>query len=339
MSETKNVLRPVFSNSLDLGSALIGFNRSGNLAYITDGSIKNLAFESPFAQVSMYGQKKGVYPYYPFPVYLYNFSTKRFFRLKNTRQIDQIENIPIRAIQKYALVCRAYQANSEISDLINKGQQLDLTSSQVVKVYCSDDLSAFIIYLSDLNNAFQAMIYNERNNRAVKVDETMFLGNREYAQINIIHFDPQTKEIILKTQDKNRAIIHFNYHSYLYSSLSKNVVEFHYNSDNNDSISLTERSNNLYTIDTNLELITLNPYYKKLITKRRDLNKVINYQNPDRVYFSTYNGELVKMDDEYHFTYTVPSLEGSFYSASPDNRYVAAFINGRLFILNWIGTI
>jgi len=339
VSDTKFTLRPVFAHPLELSSALIGYNSSGSMAYITDGSISSLAFESPFSQVSLYGRKKPLYPYYPFPVYLYNFSTKRFFKLKNTRHLDQIENIPIRDVRKYALVCRAYQGNSDISDLINKGQQLDLTSSQVVKIHCSMDLSAFIIYLSDLNNAFQALIYNERDNWIVKVDESMFLGKKEYAQVNIIHFDPRENEIILMTQDKNRELIHFNYRSYLYCNLSKNVIEFYFNSDNKDSVSLTERSNNLYYKDTNLELIALNPFYRKLITERRDLNKIIHYRTPDRIYFSTYNGELVKMDDEYNFTYIGPSLEGAFYDSSPDNHFAAVFINGRLFVLNWIGQV
>lgn len=339
VSESKFSLNPVFGHPLELSSALVGFNRSGTMAYITDGRISSLGFESPFAEVSLYGKKKALYPFYPYPVYLYNFSTKSFFRLKNTMQLDQIENIPIRDIQKYALVCRAYQLNSNISDLIVKGQQLDLTSAQVVKIYCSEDLSAFIIYLSDLSNAFQALIYNERNNWIIKVDESMFLGLKEYAQVNIGHFDPRENELILLTQDKNRGLIHFNYRSFLYSILSNNVIEFYFDPDTRDSVALTERSNNLYYKDTNLELISIDPLYRKQITKRRDLNKIIDYQNGENIYFSTYNGELIKMDEENKFTYIGPSLNGAFYDLSPDNRMAAAFINGRLFILSWIGQI
>jgi len=52
-----------------------------------------------------------------------------------------------------------------------------------------------------------------------------------------------------------------------------------------------------------------------------------------RFYFSTYNGEIVKMDDDYKFSYVKPSLEGSEYEESPSGKKTAALINGRLVII------
>lgn len=329
------VFKAAYRHSINIPSALVGFNQDGTLAYITDAQIASLAFESPFSNVSLYDQKRLIYPVFPFPIYCYHFETSRFSQIQNTNQVEVLENIPIREIQRYAFISRAFQANSQINKLIQRGQKLDLTSSQVIKIHFSDDPSVFIIYLSDLNNAFQALIYDDRNNRVTRVDATMFLGKERYAEVEILAFHPEKNEILLKTKDKQKNLIEFNYRSYLYSDLTKNVNDFCFNTQLNLTVALTERSNNIHYSDTYLELIFRNPFVREIITTRRDLNKVTCCEDSNRICFTTYNGERLHMDDQYRFHYRGVSLEDAPHDISPTARKAAVFVNGRLLIMDW----
>ncbi len=331
LAGTNFILKPIFGRSLPMPGGHVGFDSSGSLAYITDASISSLAFESPFSKVSLLGRKTPVYPVYPFPVYQYNFNTNRVVEITDP---DQMKRVPIEAVQKYYLVCDAYQLNERVKDLIGLGQGFDITSTEVVKTYFASDLSAFIIYLSDLQNAFQAAIYTARDNKAVKIDETMFLGKGNYAELEILDFNPQEKEFIVLTKDKNKSLIRFNYNSFLFNRLSSDVRDFCRNQDQDAIYVLTEVSKTLYYSETNLEVISLDPFSKDIISSRKDLSKILFCKDSYPIYFSTYNGELLKMDEEYKFHYAGPSLEGCTYVVSPSNDKKAAFINGRIFVID-----
>jgi hypothetical protein len=212
---------------------------------------------------------------------------------------------------------------------------MDLTSSQVIKIHFSENYPAFIIYLSDLKNAFQALIYDELTNRTHSIDSTMFLGSERYAQLDIMAFLPDKKEILVRTKDKDKNLIGFNYHSRLYLDLTKNLLNLCFNPHENLIVTLTERSNNIHYSDTYLELFYRGPYVHKVITTRRDLSRVDCCQDMNRIRFSTYNGERLFMDDRYEFHYTGVSLEDALHDISPDSRKAAVFVNGKLFLMNW----
>ena len=53
-------------------------------------------------------------------------------------------------------------------------------------------------------------------------------------------------------------------------------------------------------------------------------------------FFSTYNGELLKLDEEGNFSGRQVSLAGALHQASPDKGRAAAFINGRVYALEWM---
>jgi len=324
-------LDPIVNYALKMPSVLVGFNKNETIAYITNAYVSELSFESPFSQISYYGKRKPVYPKYPFLVYKYNFITKKCFRL---RYLNQIEKAPIRDIKKYSLVKRAYQTNSDIYKLIQKSQKFDLISSTSVKIYFSKNLSSFIIYLSDLDNAFQAMVFNSYNNSVTKFDETMFLGENNYAEIKILSYDPKRNEINIMTNDKNKYLINFNYNSFLYKKITKNLLEFLYNPTQNTIYSLKERNNKLYYLETTLESISLKPFSRKKLTSRRDINKIIDCDDLNK-YVTTYNGEVLRIDENNKIHYLCPSLEGVLNEISPNKEKAAAFINGKLYILNW----
>lgn len=334
--ENKFFLYPIFNRPLRMAGVLAGFNRDGSVVYLTDSGLTSLAFESPFSSVSLYGQKQLVYPVYPLPVFKYDFSTRRFTQIRDLNQIEQLERIPLKETKKYSLVGRAFQLNSKINALINRGQQLDLTSSQVIRIHFAEDLSGFVIYLSDLNNAFQALIYNDRNNQVHQVDGTMFLGKDRYAEIEILHFDPTKNLLLVKTKDKMRDVIDFNYRSYLYGFISRNIMDYCFDSRDNLLVMLTERSNNIHYSDVTLELFSLTPAVRETITSRRDLNRIDCCSNREAICFTTYDGEYVWMDDEGAFHYRGVSFEGSEHDISPNKEKVAVFVNGKLFVLDWM---
>jgi hypothetical protein len=325
-------LRPVFGHPLNMPSVIVGFNSTGTLAYITNSEINALAFESPFSQVSQYEEKKPVYPTYPFPIYKYNFVTGRLEKLRNIGQTEI--DPPIEGVKKYAMVADAFDVNSQIQALIEKGQRLDLTSTETVKIHFSKDLAFFIIYLSDLNNAFQGLAWDSYNNEITRVDETMFLGKENYAELTIVDFSPQKMEIMVVTKNQNEVIL-YNYDTHLYTRLAKNAAKVLYDRESQMVYVLNASGNKdrRYFGGSGLQVISLNPYVNTQVGTRLGLNDIIRYESESEVYFSTYNGEIVKMDDKFEFSYVEPSLQDCEYAASPSGKKTAALINDRLVII------
>lgn len=333
ISGSNVILRPIFNRPQKMASVLAGFNRPGNLAYITDAAISKIAFDSPFSRVSTelstMGRKTPIYPIYPFTIYQYNFNNSSLVRVADP---EQIRTTPIEEVRKFFLISDAYQYNDRIKALINKGESLDLTSDEVVGTYIGKDSSSFIIYLADLENAFQALIYNSRTNRIEKIDETMFLGKGQYAEIQVLDFRPGDNEIVVMTKDKEKRLINFNYNSFLYNRLEKNLHDFCRDEKLGLVYILTERSKQRHFTETNLEVISFHPFYRGKIRDRKDLDKIISCDQFDQVYFSTYTGELLKLDAENKFHYVGPSFAGAVYASSPLDNQKAAFINGRLIL-------
>ena len=316
---------------LPLPGVEVGFNYSGTLAYITNHQLSQLAFESPFSIVSKLGKKTPVYPSYPFPIYKFNFDTKTLTAV-DINDVKLVGTIPIESVKKYYMIYEAHGSKNSIQTLIEQGKKLDLTSSEMVTVYFSNDLSAFIIYLSDLKNAFQALIYEHFSNMLFRVDETMFIGTGNYAELALLDFDPQNKELLVLTKDEEKRLIKFNYKSYLALELADKVLESYYHRDLGMFYILSERSKKSLFTETNLEIVSVKPFFRETISERRDLNRVLFTKDYDQVYFTTFNGELLMMDGEYKFHYVGPSAEGSLNAISPSGKKQAAFINERFYI-------
>ena len=323
----------VFSRLLPIPSLEVGFNYTGTLAYITDSRISKLAFESPFSLVSEIGEKTPVYPSYPFPIYKLNF-VNRGIETIDVNDMKEVAKVPIESVKKYAMVYEAHQSKSSIQSLIEKGRKLDLTSSEIIKIFFSNDLSSFIIYLSDLKNAFQALIYEYTNNRLFRIDETMFIGEGNYAEVRLKNFDPQKKDILVLTRDRQRRLITFNYQSFLSLELADKVIEAYFDQHHDTYYILTERSKKSYFTETNLEIVAEKPFLRETVGVRRDLNRLLFSKGNDQVYFTTFNGETLMMDGEHQFYYVCPSVEGSLHAISPTGKKTAAFINERLVILD-----
>ncbi|MCX6581993.1 MAG: tetratricopeptide repeat protein [Candidatus Aminicenantes bacterium] len=329
-------LQPIWDKPLAMLSALVGFDRTGTQAYITDRKIESLAFESPFSQVGQYGKKKPVYPVYPFSIYKYNFVARKLVRLTEVGPVESAP--PIDAVKKYALVANAFSTNSEVQTLVEKGQQLDLTSSEMVKTYfpattaAPGALTHFIIYISDLKNAFHGVAWDQSDNRATPVDETVFLGRDNYAELDILDFDPLKKEILVLTKNEKDLIL-YNYKSQSSIRLAKVAFNVHYNRPDRMVYILNERSDKLLFAGSGLQAVSLSPYVNKSVASQKNLVDIISCGINSEVYFSSGDGEIVKMDGEYNFSYVGPDMEGCVYAASPSEKRTAAFINGKLWLI------
>ncbi len=323
----------VSPRALPMPAVEVGFNYSGSLAYITDRRISKLAFESPFSMVSDIGKKTPVYPSYPFPIYKYNFTSRSMDTL-DINDIKELGQVPIESVKKYYMVYEAYGSKSPIQSLMEKGKSLDLTSSEIVKIYFAYDLSAFVIYLSDLKNAFQALIFEYNNNQLYNTDETLFIGAGNYAEIILKDFNPENKEILALTSDKEKRLIAYNYQTFLSLELADKVIESYFDRNFGLHYILTERSEKSLFSETNLEIVSRAPFFREVVGSRRDLNQVLFTTADNQVYFTSFNGEVLMMDGEHKFFYVGPSVEGSLYAISPGHKKTAAFINERLYFLD-----
>lgn len=318
-----------YAKPLKMSGILVGFNSAGNLAYITDSDIRTRAFESPFSIASEMGEKEPVYPDYPYAIFQYNFMTNH---LSVVKDITQMEVVPIETVKKYFLVYDGYEKNTRVRQLVDQGLRLELTSSKIVKIFFSNDMRSFGIYLSDLDNAFQAQLIDNDANKAFKVDETMFLGEGEYAELDVVDYDPRAMELMVITKDKDRKLIRFNYKTYLFTDLAEKVIQDYYDRKNRVLYVLTERSKKSNYTETTLAVISLRPFLKQIVDKRRNLKKILSVE-PHGVRFSTNDGQVLLMDDGHEFQYTGPSFDGCVSAESPSKKHTAAFINGKLFIV------
>jgi tetratricopeptide (TPR) repeat protein len=327
----------VSSRPLPLPSLDVGFNYTGTLAYITDSRLSKVAFESPFSitseAASEFGKKMPVYPSYPYPIYKFNFAAKRLTAV-DINDIKLVGKVPIESVKKYYMIYEAQHSKNSVQKYIEKGKKLDITSSELVKIFFSYDSSSFIIYLSDLKNAFQALIYELFSNRLFLIDETMFIGTGNYAELALLDFDPHHKEILVLTKDDESRLIKFNYKTFLALELANKVLKFYYDRDQGLFYILSERSKKSLFTETNLEIVSKKPFVRETVGERRDLDKVLFTKDYDQVYFTTFHGELLMMDGEHKFHYVGPSAEGSLHAISPSGKKQAVFIDERLFILD-----
>jgi tetratricopeptide (TPR) repeat protein len=325
-------LKPVIGYALGMASVLAAFNDSGSAAWITDGSLADLAFTSPFSAVSTYGRKTGVYPDYPFPIYRYTYASDQWAQVKNR---DGLSAAPVKAVRRYLAVADAYRANTDVAKLLDKGRSLDITSSEEMQIHFGAAEDHFLIVFSDLKNAFQAWAYERGGNRLTRFDETMFLGAKYYTDLDILAFHPERGEILVCTRDKQKNLFLFNYRSLLYKKIASGLLASAVSPDGKTVFLLSEKNKLIYFSETGLEIIQMSPFSRTKIDSRRDINAIVDASDRSALYLATYNGELLKLDEEGRFSNRQVSLAGAVHQVSPDKRKAAAFINGRFYVLGW----
>jgi tetratricopeptide (TPR) repeat protein len=326
-------LQPVVGYALKMPSIIVAFNAQASEVYITDGSLAEQAFVSPFSTLSAYGRKIAVYPNFPFQVYRYTYAGERWAEIKDR---ELLRRVPIGRVQQYLAVADAAENNKDVGKLIDKGRNIDITSSEEVKIFFGDDPDRFIIYFSDLKNAFQGLVYDRESNRTTPFDESMFLGEKYYSELDILSFNPQKNEILFMTKDKEKNLFLVNYHSLLYKKLGNGILAACVNQGMDTIYFLSERNKFLYFSEANLEIVRLAPFAKEKISSRRDLNSIVDCSSPNEQYFSTFNGEMLKLDETGNFVNCQVALAGAVFQPSPDKGKVVAFINGRVFVLPWL---
>ncbi len=326
-------LKPVVGYALGMPTVLAGFSADGATAYVTDGSLAELAFVSPFSTVSAYGRKKPIYPDLSIPVFSYSYAGDRWVQIKNRTAMS---GIPIRALRQYLAVADACRENADVAKLLEKGSRLEITSDEEMKIHFGESESHFLISFSDLKSAFRAWAYDPGAARIVQFDEAMFMGDKYYAELDIVLYNAEKNEIVALTRDKQKNLVLFNYKSLLYKKLGNGVLAVGIGTDRNTIFAIMERNRQLYYSETSLEVFQLTPFSRSKIDARHDLNAVVDGSDRNRACFTTYNGELVKMDEEGKFSSRMVSLAGALHQPSPDRKRVAAFINGGLYVLRWM---
>jgi hypothetical protein len=333
VTDNDYALNPVVGYALKMPSIIVAFNEQASEVYITDGNLPEQAFTSPFSTLNANGRKVAIYPNYPFQVYRYTYANSGWAEI---RKPEQLRRVPIKTIQQYLLVADAMQNNQEVAKLLEKGRDIDITASEDVKIYFGADPDNVIIWFSDLKNAFQGLVYDRESNSIKKFDETMFLGETYYSELDIINFNPEKNEILFLTRDKEKNLFLFNYHSLLYKKLGNGILAACVNPAMDTIYFLSERNKFLYFSESSLEIVRLEPYAREKINSRRDLNAIVDCRGSNGQYFSTFNGELLKLDEERNFKNIQVSLAGAIYQPSPDREKAAAFINGRFYVLPWL---
>ncbi len=324
-------LASMYPTPIKSASVLGGFNSTGTLVYITDSQIEKIAFESPFSQTSHISQKKPVYHIYPFYIYQYNFVTRKFHRV-NEKDTGSLSIVPIDAVKKYVTISNAALNYEKIQNLIEKGEQLDITSTEVVKIHCSSDNESFIIYLSDIKNAFKGYVYNGDRNKIRPIDETMFLGKDGYAELTIVDFEPRRNEILALTK-KNSELYFYNYRNHLHLWLAENVNKVHVAPKDRMLYLLSKNKGKTLIPGSSLQVVSFNPYFSKMLNLRKGFEDVVEYIDESEIYLSTFEGEILKMNENYRVKYIGPSLTGCVYDRSPSGKHTAAFVNRGIFII------
>ncbi len=325
-------LKPVVGYALNMSRVQVAFNADGTVAYVTDGSLGDLAFLSPFSTVGSLGRRQSIYPDHPIAVFSYAYAGERWTQVRNR---EALRNVPLPVVRRYFAVADACRNNPEVAKLLEKGAGLDITTSEEMKIQFGAADDHFLISFSDLKNAFQAWAYDAGRNKLARFDESMFLGEKYYADLDVVAFHPEKNEILVLTRDKHRSLYHFNYRSLLYKKIAGNTLKAAVAPDGNTIYLIAERSKSLYFSETTLEIIRLVPFARSKVNSRRDLDDISDCSDPNAVYFTTYNGELLKLDETGKFTSRQVSLAGALHQVAPDKKRAAVFIHGRIHVLDW----
>ncbi len=321
-------LQPLVGYALNAPSMLAAYSQGRDTYYLVDRRLADAAFESPFATVLPPNRRAPLFPALPLPAFSFQARTKAFQEIKS---LDAKLNLPIPEIKRFSLLLDAQKAHSQIRKLVEKGEGLDVTSTEVVRTFFSDDHGSLILYLADLKNAFQAIVYQKKDNRAFNVDATMFLGRNRFSEVEVVHLDPDRQEIVLLTRDDQREIIVFNYSSLVYRKIAGSVRSVAFDPDERIIYAVCERGQKGVVSESILEIAFLEPFQQKKIDSRRDLNLVLGLNLDGRPLLSTTMGELLLLDDQMNLKTHGVSTETVLNQPAPDGSRIAAFINRRLF--------
>ncbi len=323
--------KSIYTVNQRISSFEVVFNTSGTIAYFIDKNIRKTSFESPFSIVNRFGEKRPVYTGLSnFGIYKYVFSNGRFTFLDDSDEIEEIESIPLK---KFLMVYNAAKITKEIRELIVKGENLDSFSSELVKIVFSKDIGSFLIYLSDLKNPFQGVVFDNETGKIDLIESKMFLGKNRFTELEIADFDSKKNIIVFNTKDDRKELIMFDYKSKLYSILLENYFSGCFDSFDKRYYIFTERNRRNFLTETLLKVISVDPFWIEEIPARRDLKSVIKKNNPFSIEFSTNGGEIFEMGEDNSFVYKSPSFEGSVHGFSPNGNNVAVFVNNKLFLM------
>jgi thioredoxin-like negative regulator of GroEL len=324
------VMSLLYQKPFEMKAANLAFDKGEQNLYFVDKELSAVSFESPFSHFDKMSKKTKMYPKMIFPVYKYNLSNKRLSRVSDANELLEC---PLKCVQKYMLVCTVYAQNDKVRDLIDKGMNLETTANEVVRIFFSPGLDGFVVYLSDLTNAFVGVVYRKSDNRVTKVDQTDFIGKGKFAKIDLFSLFPDKNEMVILIKEEGFPLIQFNYQSLLKTWIIDKPVYYHYYPSEDCAYILNERSRKKHYLETNLLQVDFSPYAKKQLSARTDIEK-LEYKDGARfTYFVNYHGELIRYDENNTPECIGVSVSDLIHSRNPKNTKKALFLNRRLVIM------
>ena len=314
---------------LPFPSLILGVNHNSTLITVTDARLEKLAFESPFSITSQYGSKTSLYPNCPFSVFMLNTRSRRWSTLKSSQMLD---TVPIPAWKRYRLVQQALRESRKIERMITRGQGFDISSPEVVRVIPAEDGHTVLVYMADLENSFKGVIFDTENKREISCDQSMFLGEKSFADVDVRGFSPRHNRIFFVTHDRDREAILYDYVTRLYQVMGYGIVDTLILSDWRDLFLLRERGNRLHATETRLSHVHLSPYIKKDFSSLGNITRLLDGTLIDGINVLTYDGEMMGIGEDGTAEYRGISLEGALHAISPEGKWIAAFINGHLLL-------
>jgi len=325
--------KPMVGYALRAPSLLAAYSERNNTFYLVDRRLEDAAFESPFSAILPPNRKVPLFGNIPFTAYSFQSGQNRFQEIKNH---GQKITVPLNEMIRYQLFENAQKINGDIRKLVQKGESLELTASEVIGTFFSNDNSAFLIYLADFKNAFQALVYERDNNRVYTVDASMFLGKKRFAEIDVLFLDSERQEIVLLSRDDLREVFLFNYSSLVFRKLVTGAHSVIYDEKDRVLYAVCERGQKGVFAESVLEVVYLDPFQHKRMESRKNLDRVIGLSIYGRPFLTSHHGELLVLDEQNELKVQGVSADKSLHVPTPDGRQSAAFINRRLFLLPWI---
>jgi hypothetical protein len=326
--ENKRKIR-LISKSIPIPSVHIEYNKEHDIAYVTDSRVKTAFYKSPFVIKLRLGKTQPVFPNYPFYVYSFNFHNKRLNRI---RKFSEIRNLQTNAIKKYYLFSEQITFNTQLNNMVKNAEIYDISSNEEVKLFTPDDLSGFILYYSDLDICFKGILFVAKSNQTIDIKSEEVLGTPDYIGMEVIELFPEGKEILFITKDENKTLIKYNYETKIINKLASKFVDYHYNRGKRELYILKEKNKMQLWPKTELQIISLNPFVKKIIKENKFLKK-IHFSSDRKILFDTFTGELLSYDlflPEKGFKYLQPSFDTVVRSRRKKKTESLVFINKRL---------
>lgn len=321
--------RAVDGGALGMPDMLCAFSRDGGQLYFVSSHLSEALYQAPFMVYDSRFQRRPLFPNLPLPVYSLSREGRGPVQIKGSSRFSQM---PIKELRDFVLLSEAYQKDEQVRELITEGYSIDLAASRTVKAFCNHDSDGAIVYITDVEakRGFDALLYSGQG-RSTRINESIFMGKNRYAEVEVIAFNSQTSELLVRTLNEKKQLIQHHVRGKLTRILGENLLDYLYLSNRKMLYYLLEKKQKLFEKETQLFQVTLDRYSKTRLKKRDDVVAIQKGMDGSSAQFITFNGEMLSLDLENEFSYDKPALNTVLHALSKGGER-AAFVNQRIVI-------